>query len=103
MFAHFHTGTMTRISPHLDVEQKTGYVTVNPHDAEKLAVKAGDVLVLSSRRGQMEAPANISPAVEPGTQVQNLLLALGCRAIFAAHFSVLSGTNIGQCSAQSGM
>ena len=21
MFAHFHTGTMTRISPHLDVEQ----------------------------------------------------------------------------------
>ncbi len=28
MFAHFHTGTMTRISPHLDVEQKTGYVTI---------------------------------------------------------------------------
>jgi formate dehydrogenase alpha subunit len=67
MFAHFHTGTMTRISPHLDVEQKTGYVTVNPLDAEALAVKEGDVLVLSSRRGRMEAPANISPAVKPGT------------------------------------
>jgi anaerobic selenocysteine-containing dehydrogenase len=67
MFAHFHTGTMTRISLHLDVEQKTGYVTINPEDAEELAVKEGDVLVLSSRRGQMEAPANISRAVEPGT------------------------------------
>jgi predicted molibdopterin-dependent oxidoreductase YjgC len=67
MFAHFHTGTMTRISPHLDAEQKTGYVTINPRDAETLAVKAGDVLLLSSRRGQMEAPAKISRAVEPGT------------------------------------
>jgi predicted molibdopterin-dependent oxidoreductase YjgC len=67
MFAHFHTGTMTRVSPHLDVEQKTGYVTINPQDAEALVVKEGDVLVLSSRRGRMEAPANISSTVEPGT------------------------------------
>jgi formate dehydrogenase alpha subunit len=67
MFAHFHTGTMTRISPHLDVEQKTGYVTINPQDAEALAVKGGDMLVLSSRRGRIEAPANISRSVEPGT------------------------------------
>ena len=67
MFAHFHTGTMTRISPHLDVEQTTGYVSINPQDAASLAVNEGDVLVLSSRRGRMEAPAQISPAVEPGT------------------------------------
>jgi len=67
MFAHFHTGTMTRISPHLDVEQTAGYVTINPQDAKALVVKEGDVLVLSSRRGRMEAPAIISPEVEPGT------------------------------------
>ena len=67
MFAHFHTGTMTRISPHLDVEQTTGYVTINPKDAEELFVKEGDVLVLSSRRGRMEAPAKISAAVKAGT------------------------------------
>ena len=67
MFAHFHTGTMTRISPHLDVEQTTGYVTINPKDAEGLAVEEGQMLLLSSRRGQVEVPANISDSVVPGT------------------------------------
>jgi anaerobic selenocysteine-containing dehydrogenase len=67
MFAHFHTGTMTRVSPHLDIEQTTGYVTINPEDADALMVKQGDILVLASRRGRMEAPARISRAVEPGT------------------------------------
>jgi predicted molibdopterin-dependent oxidoreductase YjgC len=67
MFAHFHTGTMTRISPHLDIEQTTGYVTINPSDADSLTIKEGDVLILSSRRGRMEAPARISRSVAPGT------------------------------------
>jgi len=67
MFAHFHTGTMTRISPHLDVEQKTGYVDINPEDAEALHVKDGDVVVLSSRRGDIEAPARLTRMVAPGT------------------------------------
>jgi len=67
MFAHFHTGTMTRISPHLDVEQKTGYVDMNPVDAEKIEVKDGDIVVLSSRRGDIEAPARLTRSVKPGT------------------------------------
>jgi formate dehydrogenase alpha subunit len=67
MFAHFHTGTMTRISPHLDVEQSTGYVCVNPADAVALDVQEGNTLVLVSRRGRMEAPAKISGTVKPGT------------------------------------
>ncbi len=67
MFAHFHTGTMTRVSRHLDVEQKTGYVEINPIDAEKLHVKSGDPLLLTSRRGEMEAPARITGTIKPGT------------------------------------
>ena len=67
MFAHFHTGTMSRVSEHLDAEQKTGYVDINPEDAEKLAVKNGDIVVLSSRRGDIEAPANLTDSVVPGT------------------------------------
>ena len=67
MFAHFHTGTMTRISPKLDIEQRTGYVCINPNDARDLEISEGDALVLSSRRGDMEAPAKITPSVAPGT------------------------------------
>jgi len=67
MFAHFHTGTMTRVSPHLHAEQKTGYVDINPQDAANLAVGNGDTLVITSRRGSIEAPARLSKSVPPGT------------------------------------
>ncbi len=66
MFSHFHTGTMTRVSKHLDVEQKTAYVEINSRDAEKLDIKANDILLLSSKRGQMEVPARITDTVKPG-------------------------------------
>jgi predicted molibdopterin-dependent oxidoreductase YjgC len=66
MFAHYHTGTMTRVSHHLDAEQITGYVEIHPEDAESLKIKEGDPIVLSSRRGRMEAPARLSRDVEPG-------------------------------------
>jgi formate dehydrogenase alpha subunit len=67
MFAHYHTGTMTRISPHLDVEQRTGYVEINPVDARRLHIRQGDTVILASRRGEMEAPARITTVVSPGT------------------------------------
>ena len=67
MFAHFHTGTMTRVSPKIDYEQVTGYVDINPKDAGNLHVKDGDLLILHSRRGQMEAPARLTASVAPGT------------------------------------
>jgi formate dehydrogenase alpha subunit len=66
MFAHYHTGTMTRASQHLDTEQKTGYVEIHPEDAKTLAVKDGDTVKLSTRRGEMEAPARVSNKVKPG-------------------------------------
>jgi formate dehydrogenase alpha subunit len=65
-FAHFHTGTMTRVSKHLDLEQKTGYVEVNPEDAEELQIKEGEMVKLSSRRGTIEAAARLSSSVGPG-------------------------------------
>jgi anaerobic selenocysteine-containing dehydrogenase len=57
---------MTRASRHLDAEQITGYVEINPEDAVTLNIKEGASVVLSSRRGRMEAPARLSSAVEPG-------------------------------------
>jgi len=67
MFAHFHTGTMTRVSPNIDFEQITGYVDINPNDADAFKIKDGDTVILSSRRGEIEAPARLSSSVRPGT------------------------------------
>ena len=66
MFSHYHTGTMTRISPHLDAEQKTGCVDMHPGDAQRLGVASGDVVVLASRRGTMEAPVRLTRTVRKG-------------------------------------
>ena len=66
MFAHYHTGTMTRVSPHLDAEQKNGYVEIHPEDATALAVKDGDTVKLSTRRGEIQVSARVSNKVKPG-------------------------------------
>ena len=66
MFAQYHTGTMTRVSPHLDAEQASGYVEIHPRDAARLNIREGDMVVLSSRRGRMEAPARLTDTVKPG-------------------------------------
>jgi formate dehydrogenase alpha subunit len=66
MFAHYHTGTMTRVSGHLDTEQKTVYVEIHPEDAANLSVKEGDTVKLATRRGEIEVPARISKKVKPG-------------------------------------
>ena len=66
MFAHFHTGTMTRVSPHLHTEQKTGYVEINLKDAKTLGVNDGDMVRLATRRGEMEVVAQVGKKVQPG-------------------------------------
>ena len=57
---------MTRVSKHLDTEQKTGYVEINPKDAEELDINEGERVSLSSRRGTIEAPARLSSSVGTG-------------------------------------
>lgn len=66
MFAHYHTGTMTRVSRHLDGEQTTGYLEINPADATDLSIREGDIVILTSRRGRMEAPARVTDKVGRG-------------------------------------
>jgi predicted molibdopterin-dependent oxidoreductase YjgC len=65
-FVHYHTGTMTRVSAHLDREQPTGFVEINPEDAARLDIQEGDHLLVSSKRGRIEVPAHISHSVLPG-------------------------------------
>ena len=60
---HFHTGTMTRCSPKLDKEVPTGYVEINPKDAEARGIAEGDMVTVSTRRGAIDIPAYVTAKV----------------------------------------
>jgi formate dehydrogenase major subunit len=63
---HWHTGSMTRRSPTLDNEVKTGYVEINNADAKALGVKNGDKVKVKSRRGEIEITARVTPDIMKG-------------------------------------
>jgi formate dehydrogenase alpha subunit len=67
VFAHYHTGTMTRNSPTLDAEIKEGFLELSVDDAEKLAVRQGDWVRLSSRRGSIEVRAMVTERIPAGS------------------------------------
>ena len=67
MFAHFHTGSMTRRSAHLNREVEESYGEISPTDAEALAVREDDKIRVTSHRGSIEIAAKWSDRIAEGT------------------------------------
>jgi formate dehydrogenase alpha subunit len=65
-FVHYHSGTMTRVSPTLHHELPEGYVEINPVDAKSLDIKDGERVKVSSRRGEIQIKAKVSRKVNRG-------------------------------------
>ena len=65
-FAHYHSGSMTRVSPSLHQEVPEGYVEISPVDAKSMAIKDGERVKVSSRRGEIQIKARISGKVNRG-------------------------------------
>jgi nitrate reductase NapA len=63
---HWHTATMTGQVPELAKAYPGAYVEINPKDAEKLAIKNGDTVVLETRRDKMTFPARVTDTCMPG-------------------------------------
>ena len=66
VFAHYHTGTMTRNCPTLESEISEGYLEVNPADAERMELLQDDKVKVASRRGEMTAKTMVTDRVEEG-------------------------------------
>jgi formate dehydrogenase alpha subunit len=64
---HFHTGTMTMQSDGLNDMAPECFVEIAPGDARRYRVKEGDVLRVSSRRGEIAARAQVSDQAVEGT------------------------------------
>jgi formate dehydrogenase alpha subunit len=63
---HFHTGTMTRVSPSLHKETETAYMEINPEDAEGLGVDNGEMVRVISRRGAINIEATVTDTTDRG-------------------------------------
>jgi formate dehydrogenase (coenzyme F420) alpha subunit len=63
---HWHTGTMTRRSKTLDAEAKTGWVEIHPKDAMELEIETGEIVRVSSRRGNIEIHAKVTDDIKKG-------------------------------------
>lgn len=66
VYAHYHTGTMTRNSKPLDFEVAEGFLEINPKDAAKLDLQDGQKIRIASRRGEIETKVMLTERVEPG-------------------------------------
>jgi formate dehydrogenase alpha subunit len=65
-FVHYHSGTMTRVSPTLHREMQTGYIEISPTDARNLGIKNGERVKVASRRGEIQVKAKVSRKVNRG-------------------------------------
>jgi formate dehydrogenase alpha subunit len=66
VYAHYHTGTMTRNSASLDREAPEGFLEINPEDAADLDLLDGDKIAMASRRGEIQTRIMITDRVEKG-------------------------------------
>ena len=66
VYVHYHTGTMTRVSPTLHAEMPEGTLEIHPQDADKLGVRQGEAVKVASRRGEITAKVTVTDRVGVG-------------------------------------
>jgi predicted molibdopterin-dependent oxidoreductase YjgC len=63
---HYNGGSMTKRSPSLLERDPELYIEINTEDAERMNIRAGDVVAVKTRRGETEARARVTDKVQPG-------------------------------------
>ncbi len=63
---HYHTGTMCRRTTVLEREEPEPFVEINPRDAEKLEIREGQRVRVSSRRGSIVLRARLRDNTSEG-------------------------------------
>ena len=62
----WHTGTMTRRSKDLEIEEPTGWVEINPEDAKVLGIKDKEMVKAVTRRGEIKIGARVTKDIKKG-------------------------------------
>ncbi|AGF76885.1 putative anaerobic dehydrogenase [Desulfocapsa sulfexigens DSM 10523] len=66
-YHHYHTATMSRNSKRLVREYPLALLEINRADCEKLQLKDGETVELSSKRGTVRITTQVTDRVKPGT------------------------------------
>ena len=66
MLEHWHTGSMTRRSNVLDALEPEAVATINPISLDEMGVMPGEMITLSTRRGQISMIARSDESVPTG-------------------------------------
>ncbi len=66
MLYHYHSSTLSRKSDILNAYADKSYVIMNPNDAERLGIKDGDEVLVSSPRGDLRTHAMVRDEVLTG-------------------------------------
>src|SRR5262249_37503905 len=66
LYAHWHTLTRTAKAEKLVHRDPAPFVEINPADAERLELREGDLVQISSRRGTVQLPARLRSGVTAG-------------------------------------
>ena len=61
---HYHTRTMTKRVEGLEAKVPESYVEINPETAKKLSVNDGDLVRISSRRGEIKIRAKVTDRLD---------------------------------------
>lgn len=62
---HYQSGAVTRNCPNLVELQPEMFATISPGLAKKLGVKPGDLVAVSSIRGEIKCKVNVLPIIKP--------------------------------------
>lgn len=68
---HYHTGTMSRRTKGLVERFPESLVEINPRDAEKLGIREGETVKVTSRRGSVQVKAQVTERAPAGTVFMN--------------------------------
>lgn len=67
MLEHWHTGSMTRRASVLDAIEPAPTISIHPLDLDALGAKAGDILTVESRRGEISLIARADDGIPEGS------------------------------------
>jgi predicted molibdopterin-dependent oxidoreductase YjgC len=65
-YFHWHTGSMTRRTHLLAREEPCSFIELHPDDAAIIGIRNRDMLLVSSRRGEIRTEARVTGMVIPG-------------------------------------